>query len=69
MNTIETVKAYLLKLQEKITQEVVSRDSQGQLLKDAWKKPPNEPLQGHGESRVFDKGLIFEKAGFNFSFW
>ena len=67
MNTIDTVKTYLLDLQERITQNVVNRDEQGQLLKDAWKKSSNEPLQGHGESRVFDKGLVFEKAGFNFS--
>lgn len=67
MNTIDTVKTYLIDLQERITQNVVKRDEQGQLLIDPWKKGPQETLQGHGESRVFDRGQVFEKAGFNFS--
>ena len=66
MDTIQQVKTYLLDLQERITEAVVIRDPVGKLLKDPWKKAPDEPLQGYGESRVFE-GEVFEKAGFNFS--
>lgn len=67
MSNTNQVKTYLLDLQERITQAVVERDQVGNLLKDPWEKQPHEPLQGYGESRVFDNGEVFEKAGFNFS--
>lgn len=67
MSHVNQVKSYLLDLQERITIAVTARDQKGVLLKDPWQKQPHEPLQGYGESRVFDNGEVFEKAGFNFS--
>jgi len=67
MSNVHQVISYLKSLQEDITQAVTIRDSSGELLNDPWQKEPHEPLQGYGESRVFTNGLLFEKAGFNFS--
>jgi coproporphyrinogen III oxidase len=36
-------------------------------LSDSWKKPPGEPLQGEGITRILENGAVFERAGCGFS--
>lgn len=63
------VKAFLLRLQDSICQQVESIESKSFEL-DAWqrdKNDPKKPLGGGGESRVLKEGSVFEQAGVNFS--
>lgn len=60
---VETVKQYLLGLQESICQRLAAVDGQGRFETDTWDRPEG----GGGVSRVINKGGVFEKAGVNFS--
>lgn len=60
------VRAYLLGLQQRITQEVAAVDGH-HFVADAWEKPPGEPLQGNGITMILEGGAVFERAGCGFS--
>jgi coproporphyrinogen III oxidase len=36
-------------------------------LTDAWSRPPGDPLQGDGITRLIEQGRFFERGGCNFS--
>ncbi|MDR3453965.1 MAG: oxygen-dependent coproporphyrinogen oxidase [Rhodoferax sp.] len=65
-STVETVRAYLLGLQESITSRIAALDGTP-FLTDAWTKPPGEPLQGSGITQILENGPLFERAGCGFS--
>ncbi len=60
---IESVKAYLLDLQERICQGLAQEDGDCDFLTDRWERPEG----GGGCSRVLSDGAVLEKAGVNFS--
>jgi coproporphyrinogen III oxidase len=60
------VRTYLLGLQERITAAVTAADG-GSFLADPWTKPPGEPLQGCGITKILEEGAVFERAGCGFS--
>lgn len=62
-NAIELVKHYLLTLQNTICATLEDIDGQNTFHEDAWERP----LGGAGITRVMTKGLVFAKAGVNFS--
>ena len=59
---IESVKRYLLDLQETICAALSAEDGQA-FREDSWDRPGG----GGGRSRVLENGNVFEKAGVNFS--
>jgi len=59
---IESVKSYLLDLQERICEALAAEDGQA-FQEDRWDRPGG----GGGRSRVLEGGNVFEKAGVNFS--
>ncbi|RLU03138.1 MAG: oxygen-dependent coproporphyrinogen oxidase [Ketobacter sp.] len=66
MQTIDTdtVKQYLLSLQDDICRQLAKEESSGQpFLEDSWEREQG----GGGRSRVLEGGAVFEKAGVNFS--
>lgn len=62
----DTVKAYLLALQERITSTISAVDGSAFVV-DKWKKAKGEPLQGHGITQILENGRVFERAGCGFS--
>ncbi len=60
------VRAYLVDLQQRITDAVAALDGKP-FLEDAWEKPPQEKLQGQGRTRILEGGAVFERAGCGFS--
>ena len=60
------VAAQLQALQECITTAIAAIDGAA-FLADAWKKAPNEPLQGSGTTMILEGGKVFERAGCGFS--
>ncbi|WP_115706973.1 oxygen-dependent coproporphyrinogen oxidase [Legionella sainthelensi] len=62
-NAIEQVKTYLLQLQNTICSRLENLDGQAQFMEDSWQRSAG----GGGISRVLSQGLVFEKAGVNFS--
>ncbi len=58
----QIVRDYFIKLQNKITEKVQEEESV-KFISDAWLRDEG----GSGESRILEKGSIFEKAGINFS--
>jgi coproporphyrinogen III oxidase len=63
---VGAVRQYLLGLQERITSAIVEIDGT-EFLADAWEKPPGEPLQGSGLTKILEGGPVFERAGCGFS--
>jgi len=66
------VRGYLVGLQARITdaiEGVEGRVEEGgaRFRSDAWAKPPGEPLQGDGITRILEGGRVFERAGCGFS--
>jgi len=59
---IQTVKNYLLSLQEGICAALSEEDGRP-FREDSWERPGG----GGGRSRVLEEGNVFEKAGVNFS--
>jgi coproporphyrinogen III oxidase len=57
------VSAWLIELQERLTQTLEQADSGAQFRRDAWQRPEG----GGGETRVLKDGTLFEQAGINFS--
>jgi coproporphyrinogen III oxidase len=62
----DTVKAYLLALQERITSTISVVDGNAFVV-DKWKKAKGEPLQGNGITQILENGRVFERAGCGFS--
>lgn len=60
---IDSVKNYLLSLQDEICQQLTEEDGSKDFLEDAWQREAG----GGGRSRVLEEGDVFEKAGINFS--
>ena len=60
---IEQVKSYLLQLQDNICQALAAEDGEATFITDEWERPEG----GGGRSRVLSEGVVFEKAGVNFS--
>ena len=65
-DTLESVRNYLVGLQQRITGALTELDGQS-FLTDAWEKPPGEPLQGQGVTMIMEQGHVFERAGCGFS--
>lgn len=59
----ESVKSYLLSLQDRICAAVEAEDGQGRFIEEAWERPGG----GGGRSRVLSEGAVFEQAGVGFS--
>lgn len=62
-NAIEQVKTYLLQLQHTLCTKFENLDGQAQFGEDTWQRPAG----GGGITRILTDGLIFSKAGVNFS--
>ncbi len=60
---IDTVKTYLLNLQDRICKAIEQEDGQARFREDRW----NRTEGGGGISRVFADGAVFEQAGVGFS--
>ncbi len=63
----QSVRTYLLGLQDRITQAIEAQDGAARFLSDAWEKSADEPLQGNGITRILEGGAVFERAGCGFS--
>lgn len=61
--SLETVKTYLLDLQDRFVSELEAEDGQATFQEDAWQREEG----GGGRSRVLTNGAVFEQAGINFS--
>ncbi|AJG18388.1 oxygen-dependent coproporphyrinogen oxidase [Cupriavidus basilensis] len=62
----QAVRAYLLGLQDRITDAVAAIDGKA-FSTDAWEKPPTERLRGSGRTRILEGGAVMERAGVGFS--
>ncbi len=60
------VRDYLQGLQARITGAITGIDGTN-FLSDAWRKAPEEPLQGNGITQILEDGPVFERAGCGFS--
>ncbi len=60
---ISQVKAYLLGLQQDVSNQLAAIDGSKPFLEDNWTRPEG----GGGQSRVLRNGTVFEGAGINFS--
>jgi len=61
--SIEEVKHWLLDLQDRICAAIAAEDGGPGFIEESWERPEG----GGGRSRVLSEGLVFEKAGVNFS--
>jgi coproporphyrinogen III oxidase len=61
---LETVKAFLLSLQDKICQSLEQADGQATFIEDTWQRKEG----GGGRTRVIREGAFIEQAGVNFSY-
>jgi coproporphyrinogen III oxidase len=60
---LETVKAFLLSLQDKICQNLEQADGQATFIEDTWQRKEG----GGGRTRVIREGAFIEQGGVNFS--
>jgi coproporphyrinogen III oxidase len=60
---IESVKAYLLGLQDRICSSLEAEDGRQQFRQEQWDREAG----GGGRTRVLEQGAVFEQAGVNFS--
>jgi coproporphyrinogen III oxidase len=60
---LETIKKYLLLLQQDICNELEILDGKALFINDKWERPEG----GGGLSKVIQNGNVFEKGGVNFS--
>jgi len=60
---LQTVKNFLINLQNNICQSLETEDGEAGFIHDKWQRPEG----GGGESRVLTNGKVFEQAGVNFS--
>jgi coproporphyrinogen III oxidase len=66
-SSVESVRAWLLGLQQRICDAVEAEDGQGRFITDTWRKGPQEKLQGEGITRLMEEGALMERAGVGFS--
>jgi coproporphyrinogen III oxidase len=59
----DTVKTYLLSLQDRICSAIETEDGSGCFEEESWERPEG----GGGRSRVMSEGAVFEQAGVGFS--
>lgn len=66
---MEQVREYLTGLQARITRALEDLEGEGgaRFVHDAWRKGPEEKLQGDGITRIMEGGRVFERAGCGFS--
>jgi coproporphyrinogen III oxidase len=66
---IDSVKEYLLSLQQRIVEALEAEDGEGRFIRDEWQRPdePQKGLTGGGIVRLLSEGAVFEQAGINFS--
>jgi coproporphyrinogen III oxidase len=66
---IDSVKEYLLSLQQRIVDALEAEDGEGRFIRDEWQRPdePQKGLTGGGIVRLLSEGAVFEQAGINFS--
>ena len=62
----QAVGDYLRDLQQRIVAALEAAVG-GSCVRDAWKKEPDEPLQGRGLTCILEDGALFERAGCGFS--
>lgn len=62
-NAVDQIRAYLLNLQANICSRLEALDGEAIFLEDKWIREAG----GGGQSRILEKGAVFEKAGVNFS--
>ncbi|WP_234191864.1 oxygen-dependent coproporphyrinogen oxidase [Pseudacidovorax sp. NFM-22] len=62
----QAVGDWLRGLQARIVESIERADG-GRAVRDAWHKPPGEPLQGEGLTCILEGGDLFERAGCGFS--
>ncbi|HEX2643110.1 MAG TPA: oxygen-dependent coproporphyrinogen oxidase [Thermoanaerobaculia bacterium] len=62
-NPSESVRAYLLGLQDRICAAIEEVDGAAKFQEDLWERPEG----GGGRSRVMSEGAVFEQAGVGFS--
>ena len=67
MQDFGAVRPWLTGLQDRITSAIETLDGEATFLSDAWRKAPDEPLQGEGVTRILEGGAVFERAGCGFS--
>lgn len=60
---IESVKHYLLGLQDRICTELARVDGRSPFREDSWQRPQG----GGGRTRILSEGAVFEQAGVGFS--
>jgi coproporphyrinogen III oxidase len=66
MNTIDTVRSYLLGLQGRIVAAFEAEDGKPFVL-DAWQRPTGGALEGDGRTQLVEQGALLERGGCNFS--
>ncbi len=54
---------YLHGLQQRLCAQLEAVDGEARFLRDAWTKPAEAKLQGHGMTCVLSGGAVFERAG------
>jgi coproporphyrinogen III oxidase len=57
------VKTWLVDLQARILAALEALDGRNTFVRDAWTRPPGEPLAGEGLTCVLEDGAVFEKGG------
>lgn len=62
----QAVRAYLLGLQDRITDAVAAIDGKAFSIDD-WEKPATGHLRGSGRTRILEGGAVMERAGVGFS--
>ena len=60
---IDSVKNYLLDLQNRICELLETQDSVAKFQEDNWERPEG----GGGRTRILQNGAVFEQAGVGFS--
>jgi len=60
---IQSIKKYLLKLQDDICHTLEQFDGQAKFLRDVWERPNG----GNGRTHALSDGALIEKCGVNFS--
>ncbi len=63
----QSVKAFLMALQDSICQQLEQVDGKAAFEEEAWQREPGERLGGGGRTRVMKEGAVFEQGGVNFS--
>jgi coproporphyrinogen III oxidase len=63
LTSTDTVKSYLLSLQDRICAAIEAEDRSGRFQEESWERPEG----GGGRSRVLSEGAVLEQAGVGFS--